>query len=207
MEKTRILIVDDHAMVRLGLAQAIRQQPDMCVVGEAANGREAIRLANELHPDVVTMDYKLPGQDGVAVIRELRLQCPSARILLLSIYETQESVWRAMDAGAAGYCSKAVEIEEMITAIRGISAGREYLSPGLSAKLRNRQQEESLSGRELDVLQRLAKGESNKEIMNSLALSQSTVKHHLERIFTKLGVSDRTQAIAAAIRRGIIELD
>ena len=203
----RILIVDDHAMVRLALSQAIERNSDLCLVGEAANGDQAVSLYRNLRPDVMTMDFKLPDRDGDQIITEIRGEFPDAKVVLLSIFENPESIWRATEAGALGYVSKAAEIDEVVTAIRQVASGRHYYSEGLAEKLDARSKQESFSSREIDVLELLVAGRSNKEIVTDLELSISTVKHHLERIFVKLRVSDRTQAATAAVQRGIIRLD
>ncbi len=205
--KIRILIVDDHAMVRLGLSQAIERQPDLELVGEAANGARALELYRSLRPDVVTMDYQLPGPDGVAVTAAIRAEFPDAGILLLSIYEGQDDVWRATQAGATGYLSKSVEVAEVISGIRRVAARQAVFSAGLKEKLAARQAGPNLTPRELDVLRLLVRGRSNKELSSDLGLSQSTVKHHIESIFAKLGVQDRTQATAVAVQRGVVRLE
>ena len=205
--KTRILIVDDHAMVRLALAEAIAQQDDLELVGEAENGARAIALYRDLQPDVVTMDYQMPGLNGAEAIGEILAEFPEARIVLLSIYETPESLWRATEAGALGCVSKGVEIDEIITAVRAVASGVSYYSEGLEKKLDERRAQEALSPRETEVLAQIVSGLSNKEIVANLGISMSTVKHHLERVFTKLRVNDRTQAATAAVKRGIIQLD
>jgi len=205
--KIRILIVDDHAIVRTGLAQAIHLQRDMCVVGESSNGGEALQIYRALLPDVVTMDYKLSNTDGVEVTAALRKEFPEAKVLLLSIYESQECIWRAVQAGVTGYCSKAVETSEIIGAIRQVAAGTPSFPPRLADKLNDRRPEDSLSPREQEVLREIVAGKCNKEIMDSLHLSQSTVKHHVEQVFAKLRVHDRLQAVTAAIQRGLVQLD
>ena len=202
----RILIVDDHAMVRLALAEAIDQHADLELVGEAENGEKAIQLYRKLQPDVVTMDYQLPDRSGDEVIAAIIDEFPDARVMLLSIFETQESIYRAAEAGALGCVSKAVEIDEMIASIRSMARGQPYFSEGLAEKLAERRAHEGLSPRELEVLQHLVSGLSNKEIAGALNMAPSTVKHHLERIFGKLGVKDRTQAATAAVKRGIVRL-
>jgi DNA-binding NarL/FixJ family response regulator len=204
---TRILIVDDHAMVRLALAEALLQHDDLELVGEAENGAKAIELYRELEPDVVTMDYKLPDQTGDEVISEIRAEFPEARILLLSIYEAEESIWLATEAGALGCVSKSVEIDEMITAVRTVARGETYYSKGLEEKLAERRSREGLSPREMEVLEKIITGYSNKEIEGMLHMSRSTVKHHLERIFAKLDVNCRTQAATVAVQRGIVRLE
>ncbi|MDA7614878.1 response regulator transcription factor [Akkermansiaceae bacterium] len=205
--KTRVLIVDDHAMVRLALAEALAQQDDLELVGEAENGARAIALYRELQPDVVTMDYQMPGLNGAEAISEILAEFPEARIVLLSIYETPESLWRATEAGALGCVSKGVEVDEIITAVRAVASGVSYYSEGLEKKLDERRAQEALSPRETEILAQIVSGHSNKEIVANLGISTSTVKHHIERVFTKLGVNDRTQAATAAVKRGIIQLD
>ena len=203
----RILVVDDHAMVRLALSQAIERNTDMCLVGEAANGDKAVSLYRNLRPDVVTMDFKLPDRDGDEVITEIRAEFPDAKVVLLSIFENPESIWRATEAGALGYVSKAAEIDEVVTAIRHVASGKPYFSVSLAEKLAQRRKQENFSTRELDVLELLVAGRSNKEIVSVLQISISTVKHHLEKIYTKLGVQDRTHATKVAFQRGIVRLD
>jgi len=202
----RILIVDDHAMVRFALTEAIQRHSDLTLVGEAENGRSAVALYRKLRPDVVTMDFKLPDQDGDQVVAEIRAEFPEARVVLLSIFENSESIWRATQAGVLGYVSKAAKVAEVIQAIRSIAVGKTYFSSGLEEKLAARQRQESLSPRELAVLELVAAGHSNKEIAATLNLSLSTVKLHLQNIFSKLGAQDRTQATAAAFQRGIVRL-
>lgn len=202
----RILIVDDHAMVRFALTEAIQRHSDLTLVGEAQNGRSAVALYRKLRPDVVTMDFKLPDQDGDQVVAEIRAEFPEARVVLLSIFENSESIWRATQAGVLGYVSKAAKVAEVIQAIRSIAVGTTYFSSGLEEKLAARQRQESLSPRELAVLELVAAGHSNKEIAAALNLSLSTVKLHLQNIFSKLGAQDRTQATAAAFQRGIVRL-
>lgn len=202
----RILIVDDHAMVRFALTEAIQRHSDLTLVGEAQNGRSAVALYRKLRPDVVSMDFKLPDQDGDQVVAEIRAEFPEARVVLLSIFENSESIWRATQAGVLGYVSKAAKVAEVIQAIRSIAVGKTYFSSGLEEKLAARQRQESLSPRELAVLELVAAGHSNKEIAAALNLSLSTVKLHLQNIFSKLGAQDRTQATAAAFQRGIVRL-
>lgn len=203
----RILIVDDHAMVRLALTEAIKQHEDLELVGQAENGSRAIKLYRKLLPDVVTMDFNLPDRDGAEVIADIRAEFPEARIVLLSIYENQESLWRATKAGALGCVSKAVEIDEMIVAIRAVAQGKAYYSEGLENKLAEHRSQEELTPRQVEVLKMIVAGRSNKEIAEDLAMAASTVKHHIEHVFTKLGVKDRTQAATEAIQRGIVRLN
>ena len=206
INKTRILIVDDHAMVRFGLSRAIALEPDLALIAEAGSGEEALRLYEQHQTDVVVMDYKLPGMDGVETTAKLCARFPQARVILLSIYEGSEDVWRATQSGALGYISKAVDIGEVIKAIRCVAAGDPYFSEGLHEKLVQRTEESSLTGRELEVLRQVVLGRSNKEIASLLEVTNSTIKRHMESIFLKLGVVDRTQATSTALKRGIIHL-
>ena len=206
-QKTSVLIVDDHAMVRLALSEAITHQDDLVLVGEAENGEKAIALYRELKPDVMTSDFQLPDLTGDQIIAKVISEFPEARIVLLSIFETSESIWKATEAGALGYVSKAVEIDEVITAIRTVARGEPYYSEGIERKLEIRRSEKSLTPRELEVLRCIVAGNSNKEICASLNLSSSTVKSHLDKIFRKLDAQDRTQAATAAVQRGIMQLD
>ena len=203
----RILIVDDHAMVRFALSEAIQRHPDLILAGEAENGHAAVNLYRTLRPDVVTMDFKLPDRDGDEVVAEIRAEFPDARIVLLSIFENSESIWRATQAGVLGYVSKGAKVAEVIKAIRHIAIGKPYFSDGLEEKLAARREQENLTPRELAVLQLVATGHSNKEIVVALSVSLSTVKLHLQNIFSKLGAQDRTQATAAAFQRGIVRLE
>ena len=203
----RILIVDDHAMVRFALSEAIQRHPDLILAGEAENGHSAVTLYRKLRPDVVTMDFKLPDRDGDEVVAESRAEFPDARIVLLSIFENSESIWRATQAGVLGYVSKGAKVAEVIKAIRHIAVGKPYFSDGLEEKLAVRREQENLTPRELAVLELVATGHSNKEIVATLHVSLSTVKLHLQNIFSKLGAQDRTQAAAAAFQRGIVRLD
>ena len=203
----RILIVDDHAMVRFALSEAIQRHPDLILAGEAENGHSAVTLYRKLRPDVVTMDFKLPDQDGDEVVAEIRAEFPDARIVLLSIFENSESIWRATQAGVLGYVSKGAKVAEVIKAIRHIAVGKPYFSDGLEEKLAVRREQENLTPRELAVLELVATGHSNKEIVATLLVSLSTVKLHRQNSFSKLGALDRTQAAAAAFQRGIVRLD
>jgi DNA-binding NarL/FixJ family response regulator len=206
-KKIRVLIVDDHAMVRLVLSQAIESEPDLVLVGKAANGAEALELYRKQKPDVVTMDFKLPGKNGVESTAAIRGEFPEAKVILLSIYEGSEDIWRATQAGAAGYLSKSVEIDEVLRAIRCIADGNSYFSAGLAEKLAARRDDQTLSPQELNVLREIVAGRSYKEIEQALNLSKSAVKHYIENTFAKLEVLDRVQAVTTAVQRGIIHLD
>jgi DNA-binding NarL/FixJ family response regulator len=203
----RILIVDDHGMMRFALSQGIECHPDLVLVGESDNGIEALELYRQLQPDVVTMDYKLPGMTGVECTAALHQEFPDARVLLLSIFEGTEDLWRAMQAGAAGYVCKSAEIDEVILAIRTIAAGNPYFSAGLAHKLATRQATQALSPQELNVLREIAAGRSAKEISGLLNLTENTVRFYIKNTYAKLGVADRAQLITTAVQRGIIHLD
>jgi DNA-binding NarL/FixJ family response regulator len=206
-QKIRILIVDDHAMIRFALSQAIKRQHDLIVIAETDNGDDAIALYRKHKPDVVTMDFKLPRMNGVECTSLLLKEFPDAKVLLLSIYKGTEDVWRAVQAGAAGYVAKSVEIDEVIRAVRSLAEGKTYYSAGLAEKLAEHQAGNALTPRELEVLRFIVAGRSNKEIVNELNVTLSTVKRHIENAFEKLGVADRAQAITAAVQSGIVHLD
>ena len=202
----RILVVDDHFMVRMGLVGALSRESDMKVVGEASNGREALEVFDKVHPTVTLMDGMLPDMHGVDVTRKILATHAGARVVLVSINDTAEDVHRAMEAGAWGYLPKSSERTEMVRAIRAVAAGERYLPAELARKLEERNRLTPLSERELDVLRLAAQGKGNKEIAGSLGVGEGTVKTHLSHILSKLGVPDRTRAVTLAIERGLIRL-
>lgn len=206
----RILIADDHPVVREGLAGMLAGQPDMMVVAQAENGAQAVTLWAQQQPDVVLMDLRMPGMDGVAAIAAIKGQRPLAPILVLTTYDSDADILRAIEAGATGYLLKDAPREELFRAIRAAARGESVLSPAIAARLMTRMRapvEESLSAREIEVLQLVAAGQSNREIGKALHISAATVKTHLIHIFAKLGVSDRTAAVTAALEKGIIRLE
>ena len=205
--KTRVLVVDDHVMIRLGLVEAINAETDMKVVGQAGNGDEAFGLYPQCSPDVVIMDFQMPGPDGAASTRRRREAHPDARVLLLSMFEGEEDIWRSVEAGARGYLSKSADADDVLSAIRHLMAGDTYFPPAIAAKLEARRKRESLSPRELQVLKEIVAGRSNKEIVAALKISEATVKLHISNVLAKLGVLDRTQAAIEAVRQGIVHLD
>jgi len=205
-KKIRLLIADDHVLVREGLAATIGRQRDMLVVSQAANGREAVDLWKQSRPDIALVDLRMPEGDGVTVIREIRDLDPSARIIIQTTYDTDEEIYQAIKAGAKGYLLKDAPLEELFDSIRKVHAGETCIPPALGAKLASRMSGEALTGREIDVLKLLARGRSNKEIGTDLFVSETTVKTHLRSIFSKLDVMSRTEAIAAANKRGLIQL-
>jgi two-component system NarL family response regulator len=178
----------------------------MIVVGQAANGREAVELWKECRPDISLVDLRMPEGDGVTVIREIRDLDPSARIIIQTTYDTDEDIYQAIKAGAKGYLLKDAPLEELFDSIRKVHAGETCIPPALGAKLASRMSGEALTSREIDVLKLLARGRSNKEIGAELFVSETTVKTHLRSIFSKLNVMSRTEAIAAANKRGLIQL-
>lgn len=204
--RVRVLVADDHVTVREGLSAIIGRQADMEIVGEAANGREAVELWQSLHPDVTLLDVRMPEQDGVASITEIRQREPSARIIVLTTFDTDNDIARAIGAGAKGYLLKDAKREELLDAIRRVHQGETVIPPSLVAKLAAGMSSEPLTVRELDVLQLLALGKSNKEIGLNLYISDTTVRSHIRGIFAKLNVLSRTEAVAVATRRGLIKI-
>ncbi|WP_337869442.1 response regulator transcription factor [Meiothermus sp.] len=206
----RILLVDDHPVVRAGLSGLLSSQPDFEVVGEASNGLEALGLLDRLRPDVVLMDLRMPQMDGVSAIRQIRAKSSKFQVLVLTTYDTDSEIVRAVEAGATGYLLKDVPREELFRAVRLCARGETVLSPPIAARLLGRMRgpaEENLSMRELEVLSLVAKGFSNKEIARQLKISEATVKTHLLHAFGKLGVDDRTAAVTVALERGILRLE
>jgi two-component system NarL family response regulator len=204
--KIRLLVVDDHFVVRIGLASALNLEPDMEVVAEAKDGREALALYDKHAPDVVVMDYQLPHLNGAEATTAIRAKHPGAKIIILSVYKGEEDVHRAVQAGASGYLPKSSEPQELLEAIRVIHKGRRYFPKAINAALAARAARTELSDREKDVLEALVRGRSNKEIASALGISENTVKVHTTRVFEKLGVADRLEAVTAAIQRGIVHL-
>ena len=205
-DKIRVLIADDHVMVREGLAAIIGRQPDMMVAGEAAHGREAVDLWRMRHPDVALLDLRMPVLDGVGAIEEIRRQDALARVIVLTTFDSDADISRAIKAGARGYLLKDAQREDLLECIRRVHAGETSIPPALVAKLAAGMSHEALTGRELEVLSLLSRGKSNKEIGVNLYISETTVKSHLRGIFSKLNVLSRTEAIAAGSRRGLIQL-
>jgi two-component system NarL family response regulator len=201
-----VLIADDHPIFRTGLRTLIDEQADMMVVGEAANGREAVALFTRYRPDVTIMDLRMPDLDGPAAIRAVLKVHPGARILVLTSYDGDEDVERAAEAGAAGYLMKDTFAEGILDAIRDVDAGELLFDEEVAAKLAHRDATPSLSPRELTILELIARGLSNKEIQASLSIAEGTLRNHLKRIFDKFGVTDRTQAALIGIKRGLIRM-
>ena len=204
--RIRILVADDHTIVREGLVSLITRKPDMVVVGEARNGREAVELWKEHRPDVILLDLRMPELDGVGAIKEIRELDERAQIVVLTTFDGDEDIYRAIKAGAKAYLLKDTARDALVECVRRVYAGETYLPPLLAAKLAERVSGETLSAREIEVLQRIAAGKSNKEIGAELFISEGTVKTHVKSIFAKLDVVSRTEAVATATRRGWIQL-
>lgn len=202
----RILVVDDHFMVRLGLIGAISAEPDIEVVGEASNGAEALECLERFRPDITLMDGILPDIHGVEVTRRILELAPDARVILVSINETAEDIHRAMKAGACGYIPKSSEKDAIVHAIRMVAVGGRFLSPEFSRRLAERELMPLLSPRENDVLRLIAQGMANKQIAGELALGEATVKTHVRHILEKLDAPDRTRAATLAIERGLLRM-
>jgi DNA-binding NarL/FixJ family response regulator len=202
----RVLIVDDHPVVRFGLAAIIRLQPDMDVIGEAGSGEDACRICLEELPDVVLMDLRLPGLSGVQAIKTIRETVPSVRFIVLTTYDGDEDIRRALDAGAQAYLLKAMSHTDVTAAIRKVHSGARVIPQSVSRTLAERAPHSQLSPREIEVLELIATGCSNKEIGRALGITEATVKWHVNLILNRLDVADRTAAIVAALQRGIIHL-
>ena len=206
-KKIRVLIVDDHAMMRLGLAEAIHGERDMTLAGEAAKGEQALEQYRKLQPDVVTMDFQMPIMDGAQTTAALRTEFPNARVVILSVFEGEEDIWRAVKSGASAYVLKSAEVEDVLEAVRHVHAGDTYFPAAVARKLAARETRGSLTPRELQVLRHVVAGLSNKEIASALKMSEATVKLHISNTLAKLPAADRTQAAIVAVQRGIVHLD
>ena len=202
----RILIADDHILLRQGIVGIVAPEGDMDVVGEAENGAEAVEEFARLRPDVTLIDLQMPVLSGLEAIARIRAQAPDARIVVLTTYQGDVQAVRALKAGARGYLLKSSLIDELLSAIRTVHAGRRYIPAEVAQEIAIHAAEEPLSAREVDILTLVAAGQANKVVARELSVSEQTVKAHLRTIFQKLGVGDRTQAVTTALRRGIIRL-
>ena len=202
----RILIADDHPIVRDGLNAVINDQPDMEVVVEAANGKEAVALARQHRPDVLLIDLRMPQMNGVEAVNTIRAEWPQARIIILTTYDGDEDIYRALQAGAQAYLLKGMPRTELLDTIRAVHAGHKRIPPEVAAKLAERISASELTDREQDVLKLIVDGCSNREIGTNLSITEGTVKAHVNSILNKLGVNDRTQAAVLAIRYGVVDL-
>lgn len=204
--KIRLLLVDDHLVVRIGLRSLLEVQPDLQIVGEAAGGVAAVAAFAKLQPDVTLMDLRMPDMNGAEAIAAIRRQNPNARVLVLTTYDYDEDVYRALEAGAAGYLVKNTDSGPLLDLIRGIHAGTYRLPQAVADRLAQRRAAPELTPRELEVLVLIVKGQSNKEIGATLSLAENTVKNHVKMILEKLRVADRTQAATTALQRGLARL-
>lgn len=221
-EKIRVLIADDHTLIHEGLQAVLADEPDISIVGHAASGTDALALAKELAPDVILMDVRMPGMDGVEATRRIKAEVPGAKVVILTVYQDDEYLFNAVKAGAVGYILKDVSPEQLVHALRLASRGESLIDPALAARVlaefsklasSNGQAKQgaaevyaALTPREMEVLNLVAQGKSNKEIARDLGIEEKTVKNHMSNIFAKLQVNDRTQALIYAVRHGLVKL-
>jgi DNA-binding NarL/FixJ family response regulator len=202
-----VLVVDDHALVRRGVVNIIAHEPDLRVVAEASNGAEALDAYAKHHPDVTLLDLRMPVMEGVEAVRQIRALDPNAKVIVLTTYDTDEDITRALKAGAKAYVLKDITADDLIACIHDVLAGKTYLAPAAAAKLAEGMARVQVTPRELSALRLMADGKSNKEIANTLSISERTVKTHLGHLFEKLGVTSRTEAIKVATRRGLVRME
>jgi DNA-binding NarL/FixJ family response regulator len=202
----RILVADDHFVVRMGLIALVNTEDDLEVIGEASDGNQAVDLFEKLKPDLVLMDLRMPIKDGIDATTEIFSKHPHARVLMLTTYDGDTDIHRAIQSGAQGYVLKNATGVELIPAVRAVAAGQKWIPKEISARLASRKLFEELTPRELEVLQQTARGLANKEIGDALNITEHTVKDHLKHILGKLRVADRTEAVTVALQRGIIQL-
>jgi DNA-binding NarL/FixJ family response regulator len=202
-----VLVVDDHALLRTGVANIINQESDLRVIAEASNGLEAVEAFERHHPDVTLLDLRMPVMEGVEAVRQIRERDPHAKVIVLTTYDTDDDISRALKAGAKAYVLKDISADGLIACIHDVLAGKTYLAPAAAAKLAEGVTRIQLTPRELTALRLMADGKSNKEIANELGISERTVKTHLGHLFEKLGVTSRTEAVKIATRRGLVRLN
>jgi len=207
MPPIRVLAADDHAVVRAGIAAMIANEPDIALVGEATNGRDAVERYAALRPDVVLMDLRMPELDGVAALERIRRDDPHARVIALTTYEGDVDIHRALSAGAAGYLLKGGSAAELMAAIRAVAAGQRALPAAVAQALAEFTPRVDLTAREVEVLRLVAKGLQNSQVARVLGLTAGTVKVHLQHVYRKLGTEDRTEAVTVALQRGYLHLD
>lgn len=205
-KKISVMVVDDHPLMRVGVVSIINARTDMLAVAEAGSGEEAISLHHQRKPDVTLMDLRLPKMNGVDAIRAIRAASPNARFIVLTTYEGDEDIHRALEAGAQGYIIKGMPYETLVDAIRRVHQGTRFIPPPVARALASRMPDSDLSGREREVLELVAKGKSNKEIAGDLGITEATVKCHVSTILMRLNATDRTQAVVTGLQRGLIHL-
>jgi len=206
-ESIRVLVVEDHHMVRQGLVSLLNVVDDLEVAGEAADGVEAITQFRKHQPDITLIDLRMPRLSGVEVIERIRMETPNARFIVLTTYDGDEDIYRALQAGARAYLLKGMTSEELIATIRSVHAGSSYIPPAIAQKLAESVGTEELTARESEVLEQIVHGKNNREIAAELVISETTVKTHINRLLGKLGVTDRTQAATSAIQRGLVTFE
>jgi DNA-binding NarL/FixJ family response regulator len=204
--RIRVLTVDDHPLLREGISTLINSQPDMCIVGEASSGTEALERFRQLRPDITLMDVRLPDKNGIDALVSIRSEFPNARVIMLTTSEGDVEIQRALAAGAQGYILKSMPPKDLVEAVRTVHAGKKRIPAAIAAHLAEHYADEDLTAREIEVLQQIAGGNRNRDIGDRLFISEETVKVHIKHIMEKLGASDRTQAVAIALKRGIIHL-
>lgn len=202
----RVLVVDDHAVVRNGVASILNQEADFAVCGEAGDGATAVRRFHELRPDVTLIDLRMPGMDGIDAVRAIRAIDPAARVIVLTMYDTDDDIEQALQAGAQAYLLKDVSAAGLVAGIRDVLAGRTHVGPAVAAKLAQQVTRVRLTAREVAVLRLLAHGSTNREIAERLGVTEGTIKIHLNHLFQKLDVSTRTEAVNVGVRRGLVRL-
>jgi DNA-binding NarL/FixJ family response regulator len=206
MERIRLLVVDDHPLLREGVAAVIESEPDMTLVAEASNGRDAITLFRQHRPDVTLMDLRMPDLNGIEAITAIRAEFPHARIIVLTTYTGDAQAFGALKAGAAGYLLKSMLRKELVQAVRTVHAGKLRIPPEIASEIAEHAADDALTEREIDVLRRVGAGHSNKQVALQLAITEGTVKAHMKSILPKLGARDRTHAVMIAVKRGILDV-
>jgi two-component system, NarL family, response regulator len=207
IRRIRILIVDDHPVVRAGLTSMLGTQAELEVIGSASSGEEALAKLSQVEPDVLLLDLRMHGMSGVDTLMAMKRSAHDTRVIILTSFETDEDIYRAVQAGAHGYLLKDTSLREMVEAIRTVHAGKRYIPRDIAARLAERMMRTDLTPREIEILKLLSKGPTNKEIGRALSISENTVKNHVNSIIEKLEVSDRTEAATTAIQRGLISVD
>lgn len=204
---TRILLADDHLVFRLGIRSLLQSEPDMDVVGEASTGERAVEMFQRLRPDVLLLDLRMPQGGGIEVVRQILLFAPEANILILTSYEVEEEIFQVLQAGARGYALKDIDRDQLLEALRQVSAGHRWIVPTVASRITERALRPQLTSRELEVLRLVVRGLTNREIAHVLGVAESTIKNHINNLMAKLEVSDRTEAVTYSLARGIIRID